>query len=639
MLSSIPRQQFYGAIFFAACSLALFGVVPAMRAASTTQTILGVDTKETSHLAIKSAADYNVHLPTYVVAYTEPQKEEQRQRTRALIRQINQGIQQGKTDFSFPPGVYRIPKEGPDNDLKIARDGNLYLKVAGCEFFLENGGNLLHYDDSDHECNISLIGPAKFDADPYLTTQGIITDYNAQKGLMTLQVQPDYPLSPNLEGVIESYSPQGVYLENSSWALYQDAKVMDNAQRLVQVKTAPNQPIYAAGNLVTLIPRQPVFLSLRGVRNLTVKDIDIYTGAGFMWGGNKVGGDWKFINVKGIPRPGTNRLRGVASCQVSVGGGDILFDNCSFSNSTDDLLDFGGLGIFMNVRQTSPRELLVWRGKAMVGDTINFYAHNDFLPIASAKIVSFEEVDDPALQQEARDVIKTINKGRLTDEKFALHRVTLDHDVTVAAGDFAENATSSGPNHLTVRHCFFSNSGVRAMFQGFQHGLFENNTFDRISGGLAMTVDAWWWGGPVVQDITIRNNVFTNTTFRNGWGTGHAAIAVGADNAPTRPARTGATHRVSITDNTITDSSQGAIFVGNATDVTVKDNVITGAKVLQGESAILLNGVYQGTVAGNTITNSGPKAISITNSSAVKTGRNSVGNSTIEIANSENCGN
>ncbi|MDQ2731019.1 MAG: right-handed parallel beta-helix repeat-containing protein, partial [Armatimonadota bacterium] len=116
---------------------------------------------------------------------------------------------------------------------------------------------------------------------------------------------------------------------------------------------------------------------------------------------------------------------------------------------------------------------------------------------------------------------------------------------------------------------YFHDSGVRVMIQGFKHGLFENNRFERISGGLALTCDAWWFEGPTCQDITVRNNVFQDTAFRNAWGTGKAALTIGAgwSEGHTDASRGCAFHGATVTGNTIIGSSTGAIFISNTDNV------------------------------------------------------------------------
>ena len=165
----------------------------------------------------------------------------------------------------------------------------------------------------------------------------------------------------------------------------------------------------------------PVLLSIRDLKHLSLKDADIYTGAGFAWGGGT--GDWTFTNIRGIRRPGTNRLYGAGGCQVGNYGGDVLFDNCEFSNTTDDLIDYHGGALSMVVTRESPRTLLVWGGTPSVGDGLNFYAHTDFHLAASAKITAVVELKD-AVQSEALRLIKEVLNGRNVGEK-PIHRITL----------------------------------------------------------------------------------------------------------------------------------------------------------------------------------------------------------------------
>jgi hypothetical protein len=548
------------------------------------------------------AAPYNVNAPVYPVTYTQARKDAQRDAWRRAVRDINVAITAGAKGFAVPPGVYRILAKGPDNEIKLWRVKDFVLNLANTEFILENGGGFIF----PRECeNLAILGPVKFDADPLVYTQGALLAYDEATGLSTIEVLPGYEVSDSPKGTVDAFSPAGVYLENPSWAGYSECRVLDPARRLIRVKLGAREPMYARiykpGNLIVLrLHGSPLLLCSDKVRGFTMKDVDVYTGAGFSWGNGT--GDWNFIRVRGIPRPGTNRLYGSGGCQRASYGGNVLFDGCEFSVTADDLVDYGGGGLFMCVRQESPRRVITWGGSFSAGDTLNLYTHTDFRPLGSATVAAVAEIIEKNLQAEAHDVCKNINKGRDTGDR-ALRRVTLDRDVQASPGNFAENASSKRADTFTVRNCYFHDSGVRVMIQGFRHGLFENNRFERISGGLALTVDAWWWGGPVSQDITVRNNVFKDTTFRNAWGTGKAAVIVGSHVAPTDPGLGVAFHRVSITGNTIVDSSSGAILISNASDVIVKDNVITQPFTLAAPAgAIQLTSVDRAQVWGNTVT-------------------------------------
>ena len=556
---------------------------------------------------VKAMPAYDIHAPVYPVTYTDAQKDAQREAGRDILRQINDALAAGAHAFTVPPGVYRLPASGNDGLKYVNGDGCLNfrgvrgftLHLAHTEFVLENGSTFLAPEDAS---DIAVLGPVVFDADPLHLTQGVVTARDEATGLTTVKIMPGYKVDYAPKGQIDAFSPQGVYLENPSWAGYTDLTVLDRAQGLIQLK-AGAKGLYQPGNLVALRDGGPVFLSAggKGAHNLTLRDIEIDTGVGFAWGGGT--GDWNFLNVKGIRRPGTNRLYGAGGCQVHNDGGNVTFDGCEFSNCADDLVDYSGGGLFTCERQESPRTVVTWGGGLSVGDTVNFYTSGGFQQDAAAKVVAVADITDPAIQADARHLIKDILKARDNGDK-PLRRVTLDRDVTVSAGDYMENGSANRPDHFTVRNCYFHDAGVRVMIQGFRHGLFENNTFERVSGGLALTCDAWWFEGPTVQDIVVRDNVFRDTAFRDGWGTGKAALAIGAGWAEghTDPALPCATHGATVTGNTFIGSSTGAIQISNTDHVIVANNVIRRPYALAAPGgAIHLLGVADATVAGNRV--------------------------------------
>ncbi|MDQ2731020.1 MAG: hypothetical protein M3Y56_05125, partial [Armatimonadota bacterium] len=313
------------------------------------------------------------------------------------------------------------------------------MHMAGTEFILGNGGNFISPDNSE---NIAFIGPAKFDAEVQPITQGRLLTYDPQTGLSTVEIMPGYEVTASEKGTVDAFSPAGLYLENPSWAGYQAMTVQDAAKRLVQVKLGGKDPIftniYKPGVLLAFrIHGSPLFLSSggTGANGLALKDMDVYTSSGFGWGGGK--GDWTFINIKGIRRPGTNRLMGAGGCQVGSYGGNVTFDGCEFSNTADDLMDYYGGGLFTCARQETPRTVITWGGKLAVGDTANFYDHSGFQPDASAAVTAITDITDPPLQAEMHHLIKDVLKARDTGDK-SLHRITVDRDVMVSPGDYME---------------------------------------------------------------------------------------------------------------------------------------------------------------------------------------------------------
>lgn len=433
---------------------------------------------------------YDVHAPAFPVAYTDAQKDDQRAAGRAVVRRINAALAAGAHAFTVPPGVYRIPAEGPDSAMRLVNINNFTLRMAGAEFFLENGGGFIAARDCT---DLAFLGPAKIDSAALVITQARLLTYDPATGLATAKVQPGYELGDSAKGTVDAFSPQGVYLENPSWASYERLTVLDRARRIVQVKLGAKDAlwakIYTPGALLAFrIHGSPLLVSAERVRGFTLKDVDVYTGSGIGWGNGT--GQWKFLHVRGIRRPGTSRLMGAGGCQMGSYGGSVLFDGCEFSNTADDLMDYYGGGLFTCLRQESPRAVLAWGGALKAGDTVNFYSSGGFQPDGTAVVLSAADVADPAMQAEAHHLVKDVLKARDTDGDKPLRRLTLDRDVAASAGDYMENAAANRPDRFTVRNCFFHDSGVRVMAQGFRHGLFEHNRFERISGGLALTCDA-----------------------------------------------------------------------------------------------------------------------------------------------------
>jgi len=320
-----------------------------------------------------SACAYDLHAPVYPITYTDAQKNVQREAGRAVVKQIDAAIRSGAKEFTVPPGVYRLPAAKEEGNIALWKVKGFTFRLAHTEFILENGGAFLYpIDWSD----IAILGPVKFDAEALVYTQGTLRRYDPVTGVSTVEIMPGYEVGEAEKGTVDAFSPSGVYLANPLWAGYTDAKVIDRERRLIQVKLGAKDTvftsIYKPGVLLAMrLHGSPLFLSAGNIHNLTVRDADIYTGSGFMWGGGT--GNFSFVHVRGIRRPGTNRLMGAGGCQVGNYGGNVTFDGCEFSNTADDLVDYYGGGLFLCERQEDARTILVWCGKLALGDTVNLY--------------------------------------------------------------------------------------------------------------------------------------------------------------------------------------------------------------------------------------------------------------------------
>ena len=548
----------------------------------------------------KNRPAYNVNAPVYPVIYSDAQKKAQLEAGTAMQQAVNAAAGNPNIrTYTIPPGVYRLPKSGTAFSWSNTHD--FTLNMAGVEIILPGGGKIFNLT---HTRNISINGPVTFDSDSPTSSQGIIIDYDASTGLMKFKVMPGYQMNLPEKTGFDAYSPQGVYLANGSYAGYSEGKLIDASERIMQVKVEANNPIYSAGNLVAIGLNGSQVLECDDVNGLTMRDLNLYEGGGFLHGGTS--GDVKFINLRGSRRPGTNRLYNVTGSQAWNTAGTVTFDGCELGGGADDIMDWMSGGVFTAIKQESPRTLISFDWPLGKNNKVVFYDHTNFNPLGEATIVAATEIQDDALKAEVKKVVEGV-QGTSWRDNMTMQRLTLDRDVQVPVGAFIENH-SARTGEFIVRNCYFHDCGVRCMVQGFAKGLFENNLFERVSGGLDLTTDAWWHEGTPVQNVMVRGNTFLETTFRNAWGTGKAAINVGpswtAGSGRRDPNRRYASSNIVIADNTISGSSRAAILVTNRSDVVISGNSITSAFTLADPAgAIQLDTVSNARVEKNTVKN------------------------------------
>ena len=140
--------------------------------------------------------------------------------------------------------------------------------------------------------------------------------------------------------------------------------------------------------------------------------MDVYTEAGIGWGSGT--GDWKFLNVKGIRRPGTSRLMAAGGCQMGSPGGSVTFDGCEFGNTADDLVDYFGGGLFTCERQEAPRTVVTWGGGCGRRHRELLHEHGGSSRTGPPSRGRVADITDPAMQADAHHLVKDVLKARDT---------------------------------------------------------------------------------------------------------------------------------------------------------------------------------------------------------------------------------
>ena len=530
---------------------------------------------------------YDVNLPHFPVTYTEVQKLAQHEAGVALVKTVMAAVKGGKTEYRAKPGIYRLPKGA---DFEMGGSGDFALHLPDCELILESveDRSLFKFGKAK---SFTLTGPLKIDCDPLIESQGRITAADVEKRQFTVEVIKGYhalaPGKRNRES-LHTFTPQGVWLPDPFYPEFdwKDAAIAPDGRTITihmskDIKRDYWEMLYKVGNLVTvgnagcgvlfcIWPEQ--------LGTLSIEDMDFY-GGGLAWG--NATGDSTLRRVRGMRRPGTNRLTGGGGWQSSKSRGRVTFDSCEFRTTNDDILDLASGSMDMIWQQESQRTCVIWTWNGHhydqdpVGSTFAFY-RKDFAPIAKATLaVAPERIPDAQGKQWVDPAAKLI-RTKLDFKDFsdgrAFWRLTFDHDIVVDPGTLVEDIATR-QMEVVMRNCTWLDCGMRVMVQGGRKIEITNNHFVRIASGLNVCTDAWWWQGETVHDVLIASNVLISSSYGNMWNTGRSAISVHNGNKPIADFPGGYPNDdVVIRDNLILGAASAAIIVQNADRVHITGN-------------------------------------------------------------------
>ena len=301
-----------------------------------------------------------------------------------------------KAEYRAKPGIYRLPK---GVDFQTRDIDRFALHLPDCELILEPVPDR-HLFSFGRAKSFTLTGPLKVDYDPLPESQGriVAADFAARR--VTVEILPGYhALTPKVsdkkgEGDerFYTYSPSGIWLPNASWSgfAWKDATLTADG-RSVTFSVGKGyardlwELLYKPGNLVSLgMAGCGVLFCIwpDQLGELTVEDLDFY-GGGFGWG--NATGDSRLTRVRGIRRPGTNRLQGGGGWQSSKREGRVTMDSCEFRTTYDDIIDLSSGSMDMVWRQEGPRRFIIWSNvwhhyeQDPAGSLFAFYG-KDFTP-------------------------------------------------------------------------------------------------------------------------------------------------------------------------------------------------------------------------------------------------------------------
>lgn len=190
--------------------------------------------------------------------------------------------------------------------------------------------------------------------------------------------------------------------------------------------------------------------------------------------------------------------------QFSGCRGNLTVENCRAGGAHDDYINVHGTHLRIVEKNDDEKSITVrfmhdesWGFQAFeAGDIIDFIKWNTLIPFGSAKVISFERIDD-------------------TDIKLFLDSALPE---TELEKDVVENASWT-PN-LYVRNCDFgptSGRGILCTTRG--EVIIENNRFRNLWGPALLIEDDcnFWFESGYTKEIIFRNNHVIGCEFGNTW--------------------------------------------------------------------------------------------------------------------------
>ena len=527
---------------------------------------------------------FNASLPIWPTAYSDADKQAQRNAGAQLLNAIAAATQSGQTSYTIPTGVYRI-----SNNIVIANTRNFTLVGNGAEIIVEK--EITHFRLLSNT-NLTIQGPLTLDGDPFGFTQGTIVGTDGQT-YIDLQLMPGYP-APQGTGRMMFFSPAGVTLRHFQDRPTSTTSMGNNVYRLNcnsttfnYYATVTHNDVIKVGNLM-LMDSAPAGgdaargdsggFEMRNNVNVTMTDVNVYS-SGLTWGFPEQGND-VFQRFHGVRRPGTNRLGAGGWMAIVYEGGSFSLLDSELSYNLDDLTDIMGVMGFA-YQQAGNNSVYAAIADAQVGQTVTFTDYASLQPAGQAKITAIGGVTDQGLIDGFHNELTQLNILQHTEQ--ALQLLTFDRPVTVSGFAIVE-IEEMRPTAMTVRNSFLHDGLAAGInIKGALASTVVNNVIERSAyRGVGVNYDPYWWEGGIPRHVVVSNNTVRSVPyvlFQNG-----AAIDVGAEETANSALGT-PIHNVSITSNLIVDPQTAGINIGNAVGVQVTNNTIVNPVADKQETA------------------------------------------------------
>ncbi len=404
----------------------------------------------------------------------------------------------------------------------------------------------------------------------------------------------------NLIHCIEFDPEKETFVYSNGWKVLAGSRAEEVSRGIVRFKTPENfKP--KIGNTLTIrdIIRDQVGMFLLESKGVILRNVNMY----YMHGLGIVSQYVHNITMDHVicaPRPGSGRILAASADFMHFSGcsGKVSVLDCRFEGSHDDPINVHGTNLRV-VEKINDRTLKL---RFMHGQSYGFNAY------FSGDEVAF--VNAKTMERYAASKVTSV-------KKISEREVEVNFDRPVPAkleinSDCVENMTCTP--EVEIRNNYFTRTSTRGVLVTTPRKVvIEGNTFYK-TGMSAILIEGdaegWYESGPV-NDVWIKNNVFTDCAYQGG--PGNAVIALHPSNTiidPKRPVH----KNIRIEGNTFNVFDYPVLYAKSTSNLLFKDNTIIRTHTLQPSSGnkntFFLNGcnevvikgtIFQGDVLGRNI--------------------------------------
>lgn len=460
-------------------------------------------------------------FPKEIMAFTEQDKQEQRDAGSALIREVQAAYESGAPEIIVPDGYYRLY-----NPISLDGAENFEIKGNEVNIIMEKTGSALSLTD----CKNVKVSGLRIDYDPLSFTQGVVTHVDKAAKKFAIKIDNGYP-EPNAGWAwnrVIPYEPTGnIILPVQHNDRLTQAEPLGNKEYLISMSgdsffadTVPLKP-----GCIIVIPNRKGdgAVRLSQTENCTLEHVYIYSSPGFALADIGGYGDNKYIDFKITVRPDTNRRLSSSAdgfhTYDKVKGPTL--DACEISHVEDDVMNLNtSCNYVFDV--LGPRTIRVVANRilcAKVGEEMKIFDLDTMEIKEEATVAAVSAVSDSRYLEMVADVPAFTaseynrNSNVLSTGTYSIYDVTLDRDVDALPFDIL-TSNSQACAGTVIKNSKFHHGFVRGISLRAPQTLIENCTFDTLcNAAIDMEMYQFWLEGPCATDVTIRSNTFTNCVY------------------------------------------------------------------------------------------------------------------------------